>query len=583
MFETNVHRRSIHLKQSKFLCQILGVVVLFAPVSLLGSDDRMEYVAERLESAIEHEFIGAAVVGYYDSENAHYLKLGRVSKESESAPNETTLFEIGSITKVFTAALTQVLVDSGALSWDSTVKSSLEDWKITSAKIRNITLRELATHSSGLPRMPLNWKAEDPLDPYLGYDTKLLQQFIGEIDPPALRKQPAYSNLGFGLLGTIAANAAGKIYPTALKELLLEPLGMHQTTVGVSGEMKSNLAQGFGQGAEIPNWNFEALAGAGAILSSAEDMVRFIKRNVEEDDSSAFKSLSQLQQVQVQPNQALAWVIDKNESGQPVFWHAGLTGGYASFLAISPEESKGWVLLTTSMQGGLVNEIARSFFTPIPRKELVDLSAYLGVYRLVRDMYMTFSERENQLIAQATGQPEIPLTFVKDREFKFDPADIVLSFEKPKGGKSERVSMKQRGQTLKGKRVEEHFGVPKREEVEIDRETLKDYSGRYRLAPRVSFTIMARDGQLYSMITEQPVVPLFAMGEDRFFYKQIDAEILFERDTEGKVTGLTLFQNGEHKAPKADGAEAEAAPRPQNRPNRPDRSRTPSRSGPPRR
>lgn len=580
MFESNVQRRSIHLKQSKFLWPLLCVFVLFAPVSLMGSDERMDYVAERLESAIEYDFIGAAVVGYYDSGNVHYLKLGRVSKDSETAPNETTLFEVGSITKVFTAALTQVLVDSGELSWDSTVKSSLEDWPITSAKIRNITLRELATHSSGLPRMPLNWKAKDPLDPYLGYDTKLLQQFIGQIDPPQLRKQPAYSNLGFGLLGAIAANAAGKSYSSALKELVFEPLGMFHSSVGISNDMKSNLALGFGQGAQIPNWNFDALAGAGAVLSSAEDMVQFIKRNIEEDDSSAFKSLSQLQKVQVQPNQAFAWVVEKNESGQPVFWHAGLTGGYASFLAISPEESKGWVLLTTSMQGGLVNDIGRSFFTPIPRRETIDLSAYLGVFRIIRGMYMTFSERENRLIAQATGQPEILLTFVKDREFKFDPADMVLSFEKPRDGKSESVDMKQRGQTLKGRRVEDRFGIPNREVVELDEETLNEYPGFYRLAPKAVFTVVIRDGQLFSMVTGQPIIPMFPMDEDRFFYKQIDAEVKFERDKEGNVSGLTLIQNGEHKAPKTDSGEIAVTPPPKNRPNRP---RSPSQSGPPRR
>ena len=580
MFEVITGRDAFRHKHASPICRIFCAIALVVPMSLIASDDRMDYVAERLESAIRHEFIGAVVVGYYDSGDVQYMNFGRVRKDSQEVPTEKTLFEIGSITKVLTAALAQVLIDSESLNWDSTVKASLEDWRITNPRIRNITLRELATHSSGLPRMPLNWQATDPLDPYLGYDTKMLQAFISEFDPSELKKEPVYSNLGFGLLGTIAANAAGKSYLSALKDLVLEPLGMHNTTVGVTNEIARDLAQGFGQGAAIPNWNFEALAGAGAVLSSAEDMVQFIKKNVEQDDSNVVGSLKKLQQVQVQPNQAFAWALDQSESGQPVFWHAGLTGGYACFVAISPEESKGWVLLATSIQGGLVNEIGRSFYAPYQRTEPMDLSAYLGVYQLVQNLYMTFTERDNQLIAQATGQPEIQLSFVKDREFKFDPAGIVLTFADPKDGKSNSVSMNQRGQTLNGTRVEEHFGVPKREEVEIDKEVLKDYLGVYRLAPRVTFTIVARDDQLYSMITEQPTVPLFAMGEDRFFYKQVDAEILFERDTEGSVTGLTLIQNGEHKAPKADRAEAGATPRPQ---NRPDRSRTPSRSSPPRR
>ena len=536
-------------------------------MSLLASDERMDYVTERLERAIEHEFIGAAVVGYYDSGDVQYMNFGRISKDSLETPTESTLFEIGSITKVLTAALTQVLIDSKTLNWDNTLKSSLEDWTIASPRVRNVTLRELATHSSGLPRMPLNWQATDPLDPYLGYDIDMLNAFISEFDPPQLKKEPSYSNLGFGLLGTIAANAAGKSYLSALKDLVLEPLGMHRTTVGVTSEIGRDLARGFAQGATIPNWNFEALAGAGAVLSSAEDMVQFIKKNIEQDDSAVVASLKNLQQVQVQPNQAFAWAMDRSETGQPVFWHAGLTGGYACFIAISPEESKGWVLLATSMHGGLINEIGRSFYAPYHRIDPMDLSAYFGVFELFQNLYMTFTERDNQLIAQATGQPEITLTFVEDREFKFDPADMVLTFADPQDGKSNSVVMKQGGQTFDAKRVEDRFGIPKRETIETSEESLDDYPGIYRLAPNAVFTIVVREGQLFSMVSGQPTVPVFAMEKDRFYYKQLDAEILFERDTEGNVSGLTLFQNGEHKAPKIERGNGNATSRPQNRPN----------------
>ncbi len=561
-------------KQTRLVWQLLCMSVLIAPLSLVASDERMDFVSERLENAVENEFIGAAVVGSYNAGEVQYRSFGRVSQDSATSPNETTLFEMGSISKVFTAALTQVLVDSEVLSWDSTVKSSLGKWNIVSGKVRNVTLRELATHSSGLPRLPLNWRAIDPLDPYLGYDTRMLQAFVGAFDPPQLEKKLAYSNLGFGLLGSIAAHNAEKSYSEALKELVLDPLGMNHTIVGIGDEARATLAQGFGSGAKIPNWNFEeAMAGAGGVLSTAEDMMQFIKRNVEADDSSIHKSLKQLQQVVIQPNQALAWSMQLNESGQPVYWHAGLTGGYACFVAISPEESKGWVLLTTSMHGGLVNEIGQSFFGKSQRPDQVDLSAFLGVYKIIQNMYMTVTERDGQLFAQATGQQEIPLTFVKEREFKFDPADMVLRFAEPRNGKSRSFNLHQGIQNMRAGRVEDRFGIPKREEIEIDKETLTDYPGIYQLAPRAVLSVMLRDGQLFTMYVgpsiPEHVVPIFAMENDRFFYKQTDAEVLFERDKEGKISSLTLFQNGKHKAAKIDMGSMMGTPSPANRPSRP--------------
>ncbi|MCY3883996.1 MAG: serine hydrolase [Gammaproteobacteria bacterium] len=552
---------------------LLGCLVVHISYSV--ADERMDYVSDRLDSAVEHEFIGGAVVGSYDSGEVQFFSKGRISQESETSPNETTLFEIGSITKVFTAALTQSLVDSEVLSWDSSVESSLEDWRIVNKGVREISLRELATHSSGLPRMPLNWQAMDELDPYLGYDAKLLQAFISEFNPTQLKKELVYSNVGFGLLGFIAANSAGKSYTEALRERVLDPLGMHSTRVGLSDESRTNLARGFALGAIVPNWNFDSLEGAGAILSTAEDLMQFVGKNVEPDDSLISKALQQLLKVQVPPNQAFGWVWEQGESDQPIFWHAGLTGGYACFLAISPEESKGWVVLTTSLHGGLVTEIGRSFFTPLPNLETAEISAYLGVYRISENFHLTFRSRDNRLLMQATGQSEVPLTFVETGKYKSDAAGIVLTFEEPTDGKSQNMEFVQGGQTINTKRVDDKFGIPNRNEIEIDNETLEDYQGVYQLAPTASFSVVLREGQLFATLTGQPTMPIFPMDQDRFFYKQVDAEVLFERDADGLVSSLTLIQGRELKAPKVNEGGRLGTPSPpstSNRANPPRRS-----------
>lgn len=559
----------VHCKSNVLAFPILFFLLVVTPMGYVAADDRLDYVSQRLDDAIEQEFIGAAVVGVYDSGEVHYLSKGRLSKGSEVKPNETTLFEIGSITKVFTAALTQALVDSEVLSWDSTIETALKNWRMVNNDVRDISLRELATHSSGLPRMPLNWRAIDPLDPYVGYDRQKLQAFISRFDPPQLQKVSAYSNLGFGLLGNIAANAAQQSYLDALTELVLDPLGMQNTSIGITQESRANLAQGFAQGAMIPNWNFESLEGAGALLSSAEDLVKFIRSNIEHDDSPISRSLQQLQQIQVKPNQAFGWATQQGEMDDLVFWHSGLTGGYASFIAVSPSKSKGWVVLTTSSHGGLVNEIGRSFFTPVADSKPLDLSGYVGVYRLAGNTFMTISERNNQLFGQATGQAQFPLTHVEDRKYKFDPAGIALTFQNPRRDKSNSFAMTQGTQTIKANRVEDRLGIPKRMEIEIEEEILEDYAGNFRLAPRAVLTVLHRNGQLFAMMTDQPTFPIFPMGKDKFFYKQVDAELLFQRNSEGDVTSLTLIQAGEHQLPKIKEGEALLQPLPSSQPNRP--------------
>ena len=546
---------------------LLTALALLSATSIAESHVNLDHVTKQLENAVEREMVRAAVVATFDAGTTEFIGIGQIDDAHSQSPDEETVFEIGSISKVFTALLIQTLVDSDELSWDSTIQEVLPGVSIANEQVQQITLRELAIHSSGLPRLPTNMDPEDLFDPYADYDSQLLESFLAEFDPESLNKQQAYSNLGFGLLGHIATRVGKATYSDLMNEDVLKPLDMSHSSTQPTKETLEKMAVGFSGGATMPSWNFSAMAGAGSLLSSAKDLIVFVEKNVEVADSPIHDSLRNLRKPQVMPNQGLAWALSKTDDGKPVFWHSGTTGGYASFLAISPQESRGWVILTTSTESALITDLGLSFLGTLEKSDSLDFSPFVGVFELKHEIedapkiYITFFDRDGQLFGQASGQREFPLTHTGERSFKFDLGGIDVTFGEPVDGTIDDLDWTQGVQAYEGVRVDESFGISRKEEIELSENTLKEYPGRYRLPKEIFptgeifLTIVYRDGQLYGQVTGQPFVPIFAMEKDRFFYKVADAEILFERDENGFVEALTLFQNGEHKATRVEDEE----------------------------
>lgn len=204
------------MSQSKRKMIVIAALTLAATVQADGLAVTPE-VFSGIERAIENRTVRAVSVGLYDNGDMQVVGFGQVSRADSSTPQGDTLFEIGSITKVFTSPLAQTQVDAGRLSWDDTIASRLPDVEFANGEVAAITLRELSTHRSGLPRLPDNIDSTDPLDPYKGYDRELLLSFLAAYDPDALVKEMSYSNLGAGVLGTIAADAAELSYAEAMQ------------------------------------------------------------------------------------------------------------------------------------------------------------------------------------------------------------------------------------------------------------------------------------------------------------------------------------------------------------------------------
>lgn len=515
-----------------------------------------------LQRLIDNHKVRTAVVMSIENDSTELgiVKLGEISDIRRELPDEnSTVFEIGSITKVFTALLVQTLVDDDLLHWDDTISECLPDIEFASEAVANVTLRELATHRSGLPRLPNNFaETEVPgnaMDPYANYGEQDLIAFFESFDPPVLKNEHAYSNLGFALLGYIVAKTLDTSYAEAMNQRVFQPLEMNKSTATDSVKDDADLAAGYSNTANMGTWNFNVHAGAGVIRSTARDMYKFIRANSVESDDAIHHSIRSIRELQYESNQALGWMYESIDQETTIFWHNGQTGGYASFLAIDPEAKSGWVILTTSSESAAITRIGTSFYREVVLPNSVDFTPYAGVYKLAEDQYMTISSKDDNLQIQVTGQQPIVLAHTKDHVFELQALSLKADFVLGEDGTATTLKWSQPGVSIEAERVDDSFGITAREEVSIDTELLEAYVGTYQLPENAVATVKHIKDRLFVHVTGQPEFRVFPMSPTRFFYRVFDAEIEFKKDDNNVVTGVVFFQGGEYLAPRINDKE----------------------------
>lgn len=515
---------------------------LLVSQAALGSS-LSEDVESDLRKLVEDDDARAVVVGVYDDGEANVSGFGRLSRDNSAVPGGDTIFEIGSISKVFTVLLAESQVAAGRLEWDDTLAKRMPDIDFASDNVAEITLAELAAHRSGLPRLPDNMPMEDPMDPYADYDRQLLDAWLSGFSPQALVKTYAYSNLGMGVLGELAANAAGMSYGGALDKIIVERLGMRDT--GVATRDPERTAQGFSDGADMPYWSgFDAMAGAGAIVSTANDLLIFLATNLGGKDPL----LETVKSRALAADTAFGWHKLETDGGDTVLWHNGGTGGFSSFIAIREDTGQGCVILAASTKSQRVTEIGMTLVTGQAPAPALKAGRYEGAYELAPGFILTVFTENSRLLGQATGQAPFPLSPDGEHTFVFPAAGVRVVFRLPEEGPAESIEFSQGGQVTSAPRVDPAEGPRSYEAIEIEAEVLKDYEAEYQLAPGAVLTVLARDQQLFVQLTGQPAYPVFPYEKDRFFYKVVDAQLYFERDEAGEVVAVILNQGGERRA-----------------------------------
>ncbi len=331
--------------------RLLVLVLLFSaalPGAVYGLDLRPELDPLARHVLADHIAVGFAV-GIFKDGQTQVIPYGETKKGSGITPTGDTVYEIGSITKVFTGILLADLINRGIVKLDARV----QDYLPASVKVpingEPITLAHLVTHTSGLPRNPDNLSPVDKRNPFADYTVKQMYQVL-RWRPPRPPGQYQYSNFGMGLLGHVLTLQTNEPYEQLLLERICTPLGMEDTRPNPTAGMRERLAPPYDEYLRHSNGlDLPTLAGAGGIRSTVNDMLKFIKANLAKDNTPLSQAIARshgkLYTMKDGRAIAMAWNISRN--GQ-ILSHTGLTKGYRAWLAVVPSRNLGVVVLANT-------------------------------------------------------------------------------------------------------------------------------------------------------------------------------------------------------------------------------------------
>lgn len=271
-------------------------------------------------------------------QQVQYRLHGLADVATQTAVTNTTRFEIGSISKPLTALAALTLVQSGRWQLQQPVAMLSE---LTQLEQHRYSLTDLLTHRSGLSRLPANMPLDNAIDPYTGYTEAALFDAVASADFG--QKVFRYSNFGYGLLGVLVAKQLRQPYAEVMRQRVFTPLNMTTAAIQHSGSEFTDLATGYAiNDAAVAHWQFDSMAGAGAVVASVEDMAAMLQAIfAASEDNAAIKRW--LEPITADTDVAMTpgWMLEND-----VRWHAGQTGGFSSFVGFDPARKLGIVILS---------------------------------------------------------------------------------------------------------------------------------------------------------------------------------------------------------------------------------------------
>ena len=314
------------------------------------SIDQVKEIAQALryypnDTQLSIALVSDSTVIYYGAVREH--------DSLKTISNSGVVFEIGSLSKVFTSTLLADLALQNKLRLEEPVQDYL-DLSLNSKQ--EITFRQLSNHTSGLPRIPGGFVWESLLhmdNPYKDYDENKLRDYL--TNEMELQSEPGaefrYSNIGAGVLGYVLTKIENKSYEQQLQERIFQPFGMSSSTTdreSVTGRLATGLNK---RGNPALYWDLGALEGAGAILSTVEDLAKFIVANFNESNEALKLQKEPTFNISDTRKMALGWFIIKQDSGEQWHWHNGGTGGFRSSLVMDAESRTGVAVLSNISAG----------------------------------------------------------------------------------------------------------------------------------------------------------------------------------------------------------------------------------------
>ncbi len=440
---------------------LLSAGLMVLPVFLLA-----QTLEELGKQRVEFDETPGLAMAWIENGQSHFISYGLANIEFKEPVTSKTLFEIGSITKTFTCSVLSYLVQQHELALTDRAQRYLPSTiQLPEKNGKPILLLHLATAHSGLPRLPGNLSPADPTNPYIDYTEKDLTAYLNNCE---LGSEPGskyeYSNLGMGLLGFILTQKKGEPYSQLIKQIILKPLSMNQTFI--SGETKSKvLATGYMDKNPVKAWtwnNQSVIAGAGGIVSSSEDMLRYITAQMATDKSILTAAFQEAHKERTDAGSksmqiGLGWHIRDHK----YVWHNGGTGGFRSFAGFDPEKKRAIVILTNSTNGADdlgFHWLDSAYELKALRKpmgiDLLKIKEYEGVYEINPTFKVSITSTGTDLFVQATNQPKVTMYAEVADTFFLKVAEVKIQFSRNAEGKIEKITIVQNGIEQVGKKVQ---------------------------------------------------------------------------------------------------------------------------------
>jgi serine-type D-Ala-D-Ala carboxypeptidase/endopeptidase len=453
------------------LAVILGAAAPAAQAAAVDEPSLHALLVERVDGLKRGT---AIVVGISSPQGRRIVAYGRLSVDDSRKADGATVFEIASLTKVFTALLLADMTQQKRVKLEAPVSTCLPDGvKVPEHGGRQITFIDLATHTSGLPLRPDNLASQTALNKYAGYTVEQLYEGLAAFQLP---RDPGgtfeYSNWGFGLLGNALAHCAGKKYERLLAERILEPLGMRDTTFAPSAAARSRLASPYdAELRPVPNEDFRAdgLQGAGGLYSTADDLLNFIEVFLGHGPEPLAASAATMLEPRrpgddADTRMALGWRVSSLHGAQTI-WSSGGSDGYRSFMAVDQQARVAVVALTNGRTHGGVDDIGWYVLDPRTSVARVHrwitlaadvLDRYVGRYRWDNGNFVIVTRQGADLVVKLTNQEPFRIRATAPREFfPEEGVEAQFMFSESGGGPAESLFLNQDGQSFKAARVAE--------------------------------------------------------------------------------------------------------------------------------
>jgi len=547
------------------------------PTTEPGSlEQRLDLLVEQLEQQRQSLHIpGMAIAVVKDDELVLAHGFGVTNIETETPVTPETIFAIGSSTKAFTATVVGMLVDEGKMDWDDPITKYLPYFELdidSEDENAEATIRDLLSHRTGFVRMGLLFASgKIPREEVL-HDATAAEPFAG------FREKFYYSNVIYMAGGIAAEKAAGTDWDTLIADRIFEPLGMENTSTSISQAQKDpRLSLGYLWDDDLqayeykPMRNVDNIAPSGAINSNVLDMAQWLRLQLglgEYEDQRLISEeqlretwTSQIEEIAPGISYGLGWMLREWE-GQPVVEHGGNVDGFSAEVALLPESSLGFVLLTNASVSPLQQQSINMVWEALLGEwkmpgETTEYEPYIGEYSAnfgsFKDTEFTVLVQNDRLAVDVPGQQIYELK-EPDEEGKWYFAisdEVAVSFDRDANDNVIGMKMYQAGYVFELPRK----GVEVAPEIPLDE--LQKYPGSYHSEELgITAQVLIQNNRLAIDWPGEMVYELYPPDEEGIWVFRIsDAFTLrFNEASDGQIESLTYYQAGkEFLMPRVEG------------------------------